>query len=178
MAFLKKLGIAIAVSIGIGLLALAIGYYLSTTGGFVQWQSLGRPPEGITKIVGTTMSSVTVETSSQKLYTRDTSSLGGTWVESLEIPNDPYSEHFQCGQPELSKDMIDIQESCFFDPGGKTESIFALRKDGNIYLWYGSKGLGEWGWVALLYFCFPLAAIVGFVGVWIYFFVSWLRILP
>jgi hypothetical protein len=77
MAFLKKLGIAIAVSIGIGFLALALSYYLSTTGVFVQWQSMGRPPERITKIVGTTMSSVTVETSSQKLYTRDTSSLDG-----------------------------------------------------------------------------------------------------
>jgi hypothetical protein len=63
--------------------------------------------------------------------------------------------------------MIYVQKSCFLDPGGETEAIYSLRKDGNIYLWYGRRGLGEWGWVAFLYFIFPLGALVGFIGVWV-----------
>jgi len=175
MSFLKKLGIVCAVSVGMGILVLIIGNLLAN-GDFIQWEPLGKPPETITKIVGTTMHSVTVETSSNMLYTRDVSSPDNSWGESTEIPIDQFSDHFQCNKPELTKGMVDIQESCLLDPSGETESIFALRNDGNIYMWHGKRGLGEWGWMTIL--CFPFGAVIGFIGSLIYFFTSWLIKLP
>ncbi len=172
MSILKKLGISFVVSMALGVLVLILGVHYAN-GDFIQWRSLGKPSEQITKIAGITIRSVTVETISGKLYTFDTSLDDNKWIEANKIPVDEYASHFQCNKPNSSTDIIEIRNSCFLDPGGETDSIYALKKDGNIYLWYGRKGLGEWSQLIMgLYFISGVVA--GLIGSFVFFFFRWL----
>lgn len=175
MSSLKKVGVAAIVTLVIGLLALTIGYVDSNLI-FIRWESIGKPLEPITKIIGTTLGTVTVETESGNLYTNDILSPDRSWVITTEIPKDQYSGYFRCYKPKLSKGMIDVQASCFLDPGGEIDSFFALKNDGNIYVWHGRKTLGDTTWLALI--CIPVGAAIGFISYVVYLFISWLRKTP
>ena len=176
--FLKMLGITFTASIGAGFFSLALAT-LYLDGSFTRWQSLGRPPEQITKIAETTLYTVTVETISKTLYTRDTDVKNNQWQETTFIRTD-YSSNPECDSriPDdmLKENTIDIDAACELSPAGENTSIYALRENGNVYLWHRYPGLGELYWMVL--FVFPIGAAIGFIGAWIYLGVSWLRKLP
>jgi hypothetical protein len=176
--FLKKLGIAIAIALGVGLL-FSVLMIMHLNGNFAYWRSLGRPPEKITRIVGTTLDSVTVETTSKTLYALDTSTRNNQWQKVFTIQVDESSNDPSCGTHSdlLTKNVVNIKVSCSLSPGGAYFSIYALRKNGNIYLWHQYQGPGEFYWTTLFLFIifFPMGFAVGFMGTWIYFAFTWVR---
>jgi hypothetical protein len=176
--FLKKLGIAIAVAIGVGLLS-SILLILYINGHFSYWRSLGRPPEQITSIAGTTLYSVTVETTSKTLYSLDTSTRNNHWqkISTFQVDESFYDPGCRTYSYLLTKNVLDIEVSCSISPGGEILSIYALRKNGNIYLWHQDRGPGEFYWIIPFLFIifFPIGFVVGFIGTWIYFAFTWVR---
>jgi hypothetical protein len=175
LVFLKMLGIAIVVAIGAGFLSLALAT-LYLNGSFTRWQSLDGPPEQITRIAGATLYTVTVETISKTLYMRDVEVKNNQWQETSFIPTD-YSSAPECDLriPEdiQKENIIDIDAACELSPAGENMSIYALRENGNVYLWHRYPGLGELYWMVL--FVFPIGAVIGFLGTWVYFSVTWLK---
>lgn len=179
-SFLKKLGIAIAIALGMGFL---FSMFIIMYPNFAYWRPLGKPPEQITKIIGTTMDSVTVETTSKTLYTLDTSTRNNQWQKVSTIHVDESSYHPYCGTYTylLTKNVVDINVSCSVSPGGAYLSIYAIRRNGNIYLWHQYQGGSEFSyWVIPFLFIifFPIGFGMGFIGTWTYFFINWARKLP
>jgi len=178
MSFLKKLIVAVLVSFVTGFLAYILGF-LYAGGKIIKWQSLGKPPEQVVRIAGTTMGSVTVETVSKKLYVCEDWSQTDCWSETAEIPVDLYSDKFGCKFDALKPDgdIVYIQQSCFMDPGGVSFSTYTLRQDGNVYVKHGRNALsGKYAWAVWLNFI--LGTILGFIGTWIFFLFRWFVKLP
>jgi len=173
MTFLKKVGIALLVAIITGGLALVIGIK-EAKGDFIQWRSLGKPSGQVVRIVGATVWSVTVGTTSNRNYSCEISSEGKCWYENNATIS---IENKACGLstelPRPLSNIVEIQKGCYINPGGLTESTYALREDGNIYVWHGSRGLGEGAWIIYL-FSSIVGVLIGFVGTFIFFFVRWL----
>jgi hypothetical protein len=168
----KKLGIALLVSLITGCLSFYIGQ-AQALGTFAHWRSLGKPPEPAVKIVGTTLGSVTVETTSARNYECEIDKTSECWSETkTEGSIDNHLCSPKAEPTEEINDAIDFQKACYLSPGEYTVSAYALRGDGNIYVWEQTT-MGEGIWVVLL-FC-PLAGwLAGFLGMLAFFFLRWI----
>jgi hypothetical protein len=139
----KRVGALILLPLAGALIAFALGYtYLE--GRFVIWQSLGKPPEKAVKLVAIARG-LWVETESGRVYHYDgTASCGDRcWVASDYPAPDPppYFTIDRCGWAPSFTQAIDTKAICEPWGPGSYLYVYAIRKDGNVFMW--EHGIGE-----------------------------------
>jgi hypothetical protein len=141
------------------LLALAIqnGWFKSN------WQMIEKPPVTVQVLTAIHKDSLWIEDASGTLYFNENSSTceSDCWVEVSELPVLPFLEanetkvKGEACAPALPLGRVVARLSeCRIEQWVDKNFIFALRKDGNIYLWQANL-YGEWTFVLLfLGICF------------------------
>jgi hypothetical protein len=174
--FLKSL-LVILIGILVGIASAIIAVYvlftygsLSDNGSFVQWRSLGSPPENIAKIVGICDNTVCVQTNNNKIY--GVSAYGcdvlsqSCWKE-LEQPiieEDHFGScWFRFAEKNPPKRVIQIMKTNNCGSGGAIQTNYALLADGNIWIWeHTVSDLQGLQWFVL---AIPVAVISFIIGV-------------
>lgn len=146
--FIKKLFvilIGILIPIATARLAVAIPLTYGSiydSGSFIQWHSLGSPPEKVTKILGFCDYAVCVQMDSQKIYRVSASNCNESpqpcW-EQLEQPviEEPPFEScwFKFADKNPPQHVIQIIKTNECSTGGAIQANHALLVDGNIWVW-------------------------------------------
>lgn len=147
-------------------LAGAIGLYLycsaSINGSLVEWESLGKPPGGATKVISQGL----VETTTGDVYdyTYQQNCVDGCWIKSDASSSD--SEFFLPLESCIDLPPLDnfVNSMGFCEPWGPGISLTVYAIDSNGFVYYWNHRRGEWDW--------PAHILSPFIGAFIGFFVS------
>ncbi|HSF80182.1 MAG TPA: hypothetical protein VLA49_03050 [Anaerolineales bacterium] len=159
----KRFAILLLATISGGALGLALAY-LGLIGWFVPWRPIGKPLEPATRILALSGSSVWVQTSTGVIYFNASSNecQGECWTVVAEVPSDhtlPVGIDeilpTTCVSPPPFFGAIDQKGDCWRGVWQDYNTVYALRRDGSMWVWSFASG-GEWGIVTLV-----LATCVG-----------------
>jgi 4-amino-4-deoxy-L-arabinose transferase-like glycosyltransferase len=173
MVLIKRIGLLILSA----LVGAVIAYLLAAAnaeGRFVPWESLGKPPGKVVKILAV-YGGPWVETDARQVYGyKNTGSCGeNCWIPSEYPRPDPGSalELTSCGTPPALGHVIDSKSVCQPAGIGYSFYVYAIRDDGQVYRW--NHVSDESVSMLVLYSPF-IGAIVCFLAavpivVWLYF---------
>ena len=163
--FVILIGILIPITSAIfAVYVLFIYGSLSDNGSFVQWRSLGTPPESITKILGICDNALCVQTNDHKTYSVSTygceERFQSCWKQ-LDQPTiqEPHfgSCWFRFAEQDPPQSIIQIIRTNNCGSGGAIQTNYALLADGNIWVWeHTVSDLQGLQWFVL---AIPVAAI-------------------
>ena len=141
---------------------------MGLSGWFVPWKPIDRPPELAARILALSGSSVWVQTSSGEIYFNASSNecQRECWTVVAEVSSDStppagIQEIFpsSCTSPPPFFGAIDQKGDCWHGVWQDYNTVYALRRDGSMWVWRFVSG-GEWGLFALLFgTCTGAAAI-------------------
>lgn len=162
MSLAKRIGVLILLPLAGALVALALAI-ASLEGLFVMWKSLGKPPEKAVKIIAIA-SGLYVETESGRVYSYEGSYSCGDkcWVASKYPEPDPtpYFTLDACGSLPSFVHAIDTKALCEPWGPGSYLSVYAIRNDGNVFVWQHRVGEGNTIWILMSPF---VGAPIGFL---------------
>ena len=153
----KRFAILLLATVGGGALGLALAY-LSLSGWFVAWRPIGKPPELASRILALSGPSVWVQTSTGVIYFNASSNecQRECWTVVAEVPSD----HTQpaginqilptaCASPPPFFGALDQKGDCWRGVWQDYNTVYALRRDGSMWVWSFVSG-GEWGFITLV----------------------------
>ncbi len=153
----RRFAILLLATIAGGAVGLALAY-LGLSGWFAAWRPIGKPPELASRILALSGPSVWVQTASGVIYFNASSydCQRDCWTVVAEVSVDhtqPASINeilpAPCASPPPFFGALDQKGDCWRGVWQDYNTVYALRRDGRIWLWTFVSG-GEWGFVTLV----------------------------
>ena len=153
----KRIVILVLATVSGGALGLALAY-LGLSGYFVAWRPIGKPPELASRILALSGPSVWVQTSTGVIYFNASSNecQRECWTVVAEVPSDrtqPVGINqilpTPCVSPPPFFGALDQKGDCWRGVWQDYNTVYALRRDGSMWVWSFTSG-GEWGFVTLV----------------------------